>query len=212
MATDWQNGQKEKKDKNKTAYTVPVPYTVLYNYEAGWRKGFMRKIGLGVLRNVVANDRLYVLAHGGPQGSRHIAAARGARQVCEMGVFHWEGGVTKSYDPEQLAAVIEAEGLLKSFVDLRIFACGSALVPAPVDNEKTRSFAENLLFAMRDLGYHLIQVTGYQGSVRSAYAPRSVKGNALELTSEMHKGVEVGARIYSASDFMVVFGRADKAE
>src|SRR5262245_23861660 len=100
FAHDWQQGQIE---KGKT------PYKILHNYEAGRLKGFLRNIGRGVLRNVVATDKLYVLAHGAANGSRRIGAERGGAKVLEAGVEKWEGGVMKSYTPAELAAVIQKE-------------------------------------------------------------------------------------------------------
>src|SRR4051812_10893045 len=111
FATDWQDGQR-RKDK--------VPYTVLYNYVKGWRKGFVRGIGRGVLRNVNNTDKLYVLAHGAALGSRRIGAERGAHRVIERGVPGWDGGAMKSYTTGELAKVMEAEGLRKTFIDLRV--------------------------------------------------------------------------------------------
>ena len=51
----WREGQA---DKGET------PNGLLYNFEKGFRKGFVRNFCGGVLRNVVATDKLYVLCHG----------------------------------------------------------------------------------------------------------------------------------------------------
>jgi hypothetical protein len=189
FARTWQEGQK---DKGR------VPYEILKNYESGWRKGFVRGIGRGVLRNVVAQDTLYVLCHGAAAGSSKIGAERGGKQVLKKGVPEWEGGVMKAYTPDQLAVVMRDESLLKSFVDLRMFVCGSALIPA----SQAKSFAERTALSMGALGYTHLRVTGYLGAVRSDFTFRT-KGN--KLTDERHKGVEIGHAIHRASEHTLVF-------
>src|ERR1700749_3318754 len=69
FAIDWQNGQKAR---------GWVPYPILKNYESGWRKGFVRGIGRGVLRGLSAQDKLFILCHGASEGSSKIGAERGA--------------------------------------------------------------------------------------------------------------------------------------
>src|SRR5262249_21448385 len=84
-----------------------IPYKILHNYETGSLKCILRNSGRGVLRNVVASDKLYVLAHGASKGCRRIGADRGATKVFEAGVEKWEGGVMKSYTPAELDTVIQ---------------------------------------------------------------------------------------------------------
>lgn len=193
FAADWRQGQT---DKGKT------PCTVLHNYESGWRKGFMRKVGLGVLRNIAASDKLYVLAHGSSRGSRKIGARRGAQKGLDRGVERWTGGTMKAYTPDELAEVIQKEGLLTSFVDLRVFACGSGLVP----EGETRAFSEQLCESLVALGYNLIQVTGYAGAVRTSYVTRQTSDGGY--TKGTHRGVEIDGHIYKSSEFKVVFRSA----
>jgi hypothetical protein len=132
-------------------------YSILHNYESGWRKGFTRAIGLGVLRNVAAKDKLYVISHGATMGSRFTGARRGAEQQGN----EWKGGEYKKYSPAQLAQVIHKEGLTTSFVRLYLFICGSGLVPA----NQAKSFAEGLATELGGLGYGHIRVVGYLGEV-----------------------------------------------
>jgi hypothetical protein len=190
FAKDWQDGQRR---KGKT------PYVILQNYDSGWRKGFLRAIGRGVLRNVQAADKLYILAHGAALGSRFIGAERGA---VKQGT-NWVGGTLKKYSPDRLAQVMKDEGLKTGFQDLRVFACGSALIKA--NSAMTISFAGGLKNALVALGYANIRVTGYQGSVRSSYSVRQVPGQMGQYTAGEHKGVEIGGQIYPADTHKVVF-------
>jgi hypothetical protein len=189
FAKDWQAGQKARGF---------VPYEILKNYEAGWRKGFVRGVGRGVLRNLSAQDKLFVLCHGKARGSNQIGVARGAKLEIKAGVGEWEGGRMKAYDPTQLALVTQKEGLLKSFVDLRLFICGSAVTPAG----QGQSFAQRYAVAMGILEYAHLRVTGYLGSVRSDYAQRNL---GTGLTPETHKGVEINGSVQRAANHTLVF-------
>jgi hypothetical protein len=146
-----------------------TPYGVLHNkHVSGFRKGLSR-FGGGCLRSVHPTNKLYVLAHGpGTHGGGYIGANR--------------FGAMKRYSPSELASLLQAEGLTKYFVDLRIFACRSAFsiggnIP----------FAQKLSIEMRERGYNLIKVTGYSGVIKPSYAPR-VGGDGLITTTE-HKGI-----------------------
>jgi hypothetical protein len=130
-------------------------YSILHNYESGWRKGFTRAIGLGVLRSVSAGDKLYVMSHGSEVGSRFTGASRGATMQANG---EWEGGALKKYSPAQLAEVIQKEGLTTAFVRLHLFICGSGLKPR---QEGAKPFAQALAIALGDLGYKHIRVLGY---------------------------------------------------
>jgi len=188
FARDWQEGQREKGKQ---------PYEVLKNFESGWRKGFVRGIGRGVLRGVTAQDKLYVLCHGAGQGSSFIGASRGAKRS-DGPIETWEGGTLKRYSPNELAAVVEKEGLLKSFVDLRLFVCGSGLVPP----NQTQSFAERFALAMGGLGYNHLLVKGYLGSVKPSYTYRQV---GVGYTEGKHKGVEFDHGMARPSEHNLVF-------
>ena len=113
FAKDWQDGQRA---KGKT------PYQVLKNFQSGWRKGAVRGLGFGVLRNVTAADKLYILAHGNSLGSVKIGAKRGATRAG----LRWTGGTAKKYDSDELAEVLQAEGLTTGF---GTFASSLAAVP-----------------------------------------------------------------------------------
>ena len=168
-----------------------TPYTILHNYESGWRKGFLRAIGRGVLRNVAADDKLYVLSHG-PEvgGGRFTGARRGATPPTHAG-GEWEGGTMKKYSPSQLAEVIKEEGLITSFVHLSLFICGSGLLPRLGGN----SFAQNLAAELGSLGYEHIRVVGYLGQV-------SADGGFGVLLAS----APGGAGYYPMEDNQVAFG------
>lgn len=162
-------------------------YTILHNYESGWRKGFTRAIGLGVLRNVAAKDKLYVICHGATMGSRFTGARRGAVQQGN----EWKGGEYKKYSPDQLAQVIQKEGLTTTFVRLYLFVCGSGLVPAT----QAKSFAEGVAIGLGNLGYSHIRVVGYLGEV-------SADGGFGVLKSTGPRG----GGYYPLNENMVAFG------
>lgn len=192
FAQDWQDGQRL---KNKE------PYQILKNaYDSGWRKGAMRNLGFGALKNVTAVDKVYILAHAAALNCK-IVANRGATK---QGLNNWVGGTPKSYSPQALATVLRNEKLPLTFSDLRVFACGSGIVPA----DSTVSFAQGLAQALRFLGYAHISVTGYLGNVKTSYAPRKEQNAAGQLTQTFHKGVEItniGTEIFPASSRKVTF-------
>jgi hypothetical protein len=191
FARDWREGQREKGKR---------PYEVLKNFEEGFGKGLLRGIGLGVLRGLSAQDKLYVVCHGLAEGSNVVAAARGAKKVWNGGLSSWKGGTFKIYRPAELAAVMEKEGLLKSFVDLRLFVCGSAVVP----DGQAKSFAEKVFDAMKAIGYNHIAVTGYLGTVGSQYGRRPT-GKGDQRTVEKYKALDIGQKTYRPSDYKEVF-------
>jgi hypothetical protein len=90
----------------------------------------------------------------------------------------------KKYSPAELAVLLEAEGLTKNFMDLRIYACGSG-----VEINSTASFAQHLSREMRARGYRSIRVTGYLGLVKSSYSYRAIPPYGLDQTDTKHKGV-----------------------
>ena len=199
FARAWQEGQLEKQN-GQPEESKKEPYEILRNYESGWRKGAVRKFGFGVLRNVTHNDKVYILAHGATLGSRDIGVNRGATRG--NGVNEWVGGMYKGYSPKALANVLKKEGLPEQFQDLRVFACGSAIIPPA---GAVLSFAQELALAMRVLGYNQIRVTGYMGNVRPSYAIRQISGQPGNYTEGPHKGVEIGSQIFRASEHKVVF-------
>lgn len=181
MLEEAEKFQKSQQTNNKK------PYTILHNYESGWRKGFMRSVGLGVLRNVAAEDKLYLVCHGAGMGSRFTGADRGAIKDGR----EWKGGTMKKYSPSQMAAVIKEEGLTTSFVQLRVYICGSGLVP----RGKKNSFAQNLAIELGNLGYQHVRVIGYLGAVKT--------GDGLEVL--LGDGPK-GGGYYPAEDHRVAFG------
>ncbi|HET9646440.1 MAG TPA: hypothetical protein VFP68_24475 [Burkholderiaceae bacterium] len=192
FAETWREGQRA---KGKT------PYELLYNENSGWLKGTRLGLGLGVLKKVTAADKVYIVCHGNPNGSRNIGANRGATRQSSAGIDQWEGGTLKQYDAAGLANLLNREGLPLQFIDLRVFACGSGVVP----DGSAESFAQGLAQAMRALGYRSIRVTGYLGAVRSSYAIRQVPNQLGEYTDDRHKGVEINGEILPAHTHKVVF-------
>jgi hypothetical protein len=205
-------------------------HEVLQNKYTGWRKGFWRRLGYGVLKLVQPDDKLYVMAHGIRRihdgidiGVQTIGAFRGGTLRVVNDERTWEGGIKKAYSPEELAELLEKEGLTKHFQDLRIFACNSArsldphrqdlrVVPCnsaltidPLHNFDGSSFAQRLGLAMKQRGYFSIKVTGYLGNVKSSHAQRHVWGAPGKLTPRRHKGTEIDGVLYRASAHKVVY-------
>jgi hypothetical protein len=116
-------------------------------FVSGAGKAVSRFFG-GCLRHLSAKDMLFVVVHGSGGGSRKVGAER--------------NGVMKVYSPEQLADVLQKEGLTRSFVDLRLAVCGSAENKALAG---LPSFAERLGAELVGAGYSNIKVMGYKGLV-----------------------------------------------
>lgn len=138
---------------------LPVP-ALLRNYFAeGAGKGIVRWLGKGCLRGVGGNDKLYLLLHGtGTPGSRVVGANRN----------HGIAGAAKRYKhytPVEIAELLEAEGLTKSFGDLVLLCCGAGLEGGD-DPAYAKSFGERVYDAMLVAGYPNITVTAYQGNVK----------------------------------------------
>lgn len=192
FAREWQAGRQLKGKQ---------PYAILRNYERGWRKGAKRKLGFGVLRNVTSADKVYILAHGSSQGPKDIGAERDVRLQNVNGEEKMVGNY-KGYTPEQLANVIDSEGLPKDFIDLRVFACGSAKIPP---DALIFSFAHALALLLRNRGFNQIRVTGYPGNVWTSYTNRQIAGKAGMYTEKPHKGITIDAEIYRAKAHKVVY-------
>jgi hypothetical protein len=185
FVTDWNTGRQ---NKQKALHVVLRPAF------RGTMKALRRGLNYGCLSGVPAGAKLYVLAHGNPSGSLTIGAARGATQT---GSGAWAGGTMKTYDAAQLAAAIQAEGLAPGFQDLRVFACGSAVVPPG----HAQAFADGLKAALVLLGYNAIQVTGYGGAAHTAYIR-----SEMWTDDQPHKTVSArGKAISRAQDEKVVF-------
>ena len=159
--------------------------------DSGLAKAARRRRGEGLLREVGAADKLYVMAHSfwaeddDPDGET-FAGIGGDR-----------GGRTRLYDPEILARHLRAEGLTRQFVDLRMFACNSGLAQASLGG---LTFAGELARELRALGYASILVTGYLGEVKGGYAQRRFAPNHAGIrkdtntpwnTATLHKGVKL---------------------
>jgi hypothetical protein len=118
------------------------------------------------LRDIKPGDKLYIMLHGPSQADGFLGASR-------------KNGM-KRYTPEQLARVLQREGLAKNITDIRLYACGSAIVG------QEPAMAERLKQALVQRGYQNIAVYGYLGDVGASYAPR-VDDN-LKISSTAHKG------------------------
>lgn len=187
----WTLGQKE---KGKT------PYKILENKHSGVVKKAFRYFD-GVLRNVNPSDKVYILAHGGEFGSCYIGAPLGAKKVMQSGIERWTGGTLKRYSPIELAQLLKKESLPLNFVDLRVFACSSALVPNK--NGITASFAQRLANELRNIGYRNIKVTGYLGTLQANYSIRQLSVDTF--TDTCHKSVYLEYSLMPASLGKVIF-------
>jgi hypothetical protein len=200
------------------------PYTVLAPKWTGVRKAIRRIVGKGVLRNLTAADKLYVLAHGyflsdededEGGGSVRVGAARGATRVDNKGPSPiWTGGKQKLYSAEQLARALTREGLPTDFKTLHLFACGGGL-------ERTdtgRTFAQDLKTALAPT-HTRIRVYAYLGNVAPTYNsqdlppdhgtnPRYAESSNPQQrgkTAAYHKGIKVKAMTYPAKSMRVEF-------
>jgi hypothetical protein len=177
FVTDWNTGRH---NKQKALHVVLRPAF------RGTMKALRRGLNYGCLSGIPAGAKLYVLAHGNPSGSLTIGAARGATQTAGP-AGAWVGGT----------AAIQAEGLAPGFQDLRVFACGSSVVPAG----HAQAFADRLKTALGLLGYNAIHVTGYGGAAHTAYIR-----SELWTDDQPHKTVSPQGRAVSrAQDAKVVF-------
>jgi hypothetical protein len=172
IAETW---NRERVAKGKPAYTITGAA------DEGLAKGWRRLTGQGALRGVAAADKLYILAHGysavndGP--ALRIGAARGA-EVNNAFLNDYDGGRNKLHTPQTLARHIEKEGLLKAFVDLRLFACHAGRDI----NATTLSFGAQLKNALVGRGYAAVMVTAYLGAVSAGQNWRQVDSTNPDFT------------------------------
>jgi hypothetical protein len=163
LATAWNNGRTA---KGKQAYVV------LGSAQTGYAKWKRRQGGNRLLSVVQDTDKLYILAHGysavagGPALS--IGAARGA-VLTDALTDTWGGGVDKLYSPQSLAQHIAEEGLVKTFMDLRLFACHTGQAA-----QGSTSFGAQFKRALVAQGYGSVVVTVYLGAVAPKYSFRQV--------------------------------------
>lgn len=171
------------------------PYIVIYNDTSGLGKAIRRSVGRGVLRDLVAGDKIYVLTHGlstaDSGGALVIGNKRGGElQNKFVGGLQVVGGVHKLYTDANFARHIEEEGLSKSFVDLRLFACCAGLGATHKGNVLA-PYAQRLRNSLYNRGYQQIRVTGYLGDL-SPYADYFKPGtNFLDNNSMAGKGPTV---------------------
>ncbi len=182
-----------------------VPHRVIECRFTGLRKWARRVGGHGALQGVGAAEKLYVVLHG--IGRNEVRAFNtpalkvGMLRDATVGASqmrHGDGAVDKVYTFQQLAEHVEKEGLSKSHIDFRLFAC-SAGVPVPPPLGHGVSFAHEFREAMRQRGYAAMVVTAYLGDVTATYhhvltndpaMPRHPNPNLGDHTAQMFKGVQ----------------------
>jgi hypothetical protein len=123
----------------------------------------VQRILMGCLRGIAAADELCLIIHGREAGSRFVGEDRRGANGMEL----------KKYSPEELARAIDKEGLIKTFRDLKLVACGGGNC-AYGEKQAMPPFAQRLSFALKQRGYDHIQVTGYHGLV-------SVENRTIEV-------------------------------
>ena len=160
VAKTWNDGRVA---QNKAAYHV------IANNTSGNMKAVRRTVATGLLEKLTAADKLYVLSHGmGDKtsvGALVIGNDRGGT-LYDPGVGGVQviGGMSKQYTCAKFARHLEEEGLTKTFVDLRLFCCCTAL-PAKYNGNVLAPYASRLKGALHNLQYLQITVTGYLGDV-----------------------------------------------
>lgn len=145
-------------------------YTLSNHFVSGKGKAFSRFFG-GCLGGVAAWDELLLICHGATGGSKFTGAQR-------------SDGL-KKYAPDELARVIQKEGLTKSFINLKLLVCGGGLKPA---GGAVDPFAERTCAALKADGFSKIEVTGYRGDV-------STTGGKITVL----RGGEQGGKYYDGS-------------
>jgi hypothetical protein len=188
-------------------------YGIIMCTDSGYAKWKRRRRGDRLLANVPVTEKLYVLIHGLVDREHRpiglVGARRGAVAVHERGLKKWQGGTMRSYTPEGLAQHLEAEGLSKQFVDLRLFACYGGAASSGLPSNHT--FAQELKAKLVGLRYASIQVTGYRGALSDGYLHVGLGGanagragiapepHAPHLSATQYKTVEVGGERVIAS-------------
>lgn len=166
LAEDWQKGQS---GKGKT------PYEVL-------------KKGSSKLKQILPQDKLYILLHGGGLASREI------------------GADDTTFTPSGIAQHLQKAGYPKSARDLRIFACGSggrAVVTKDGKESYVPPFVQLLRTEMDRMGYNYIAVYGYTQSVYATYGDITSKETGIKGS---HKSVMTSHDgLVRASEGRVVF-------
>jgi hypothetical protein len=188
---------------NRTAAQNTAPTVLKPYFEKGMGKGIVRALGRGCLRGVRAGDTLYLVLHGdGVAGSKGVGAGRGYSREDLPGRIVWKAGpgsTEKDYSPDDVARIIEAEGLTKGFIDLHMLTCGSGLEGGN-DPNCVRSIAERVRDAMQARGYDRIRVTGYTGSINvgggaGGFKVQTVSGNgSIGLLDPPQAAVVFGLR------------------
>lgn len=177
--------------------------TLICCTDSGATKWRRRKVGHGLLRNVAAHEKMYVLTHGLVNAEKEPVGTVGARRnATPTGALvgkKWTGGTMRSYTPQSLAEHLLAEDLTLQYVDLRLFICYSGVTSNHLPGNV--SFAEALRDSMRALGFGRIVVTGYKGALGSSYGNGYYEENwrgiepapaAPHLTGTLHKLLEDG--------------------
>jgi hypothetical protein len=205
IATKWNN---ERVAAGKGAYGI------LSVTDTGIAKSLRRTFGGGQLSGVAAGDTVWVLAHGistpTSGGALAIGNKRGGQlQNDFVGGAKVVGGQWKIYRVDELAAVIEKEGLVKTFVDLRLFACEAGL-PATHNGNPLQPFAQRLKNALVGRGYANVVVTGFLGDLVAGYSQYYAPGTIIVSSAAVAGsglGIKVAGQTYRqrAKNHMVQF-------
>ena len=181
-------------------------YRVIRCTQTGFAKN-VRRVGFGALRNVGANEKIYVLTHG-----IHRVNEAGARRV---GARRVPGGPLRMYRPAELAEHLQAEGLTHQIRDLRLFSCGAGLAV-----DEGPAFGAQLFDALRGLGYGVVVVSAYLGNLRVGQghrampvhddddeAPYVASEDNANFTASTHKGVDIVGPMGGTTGFPAKYGR-----
>lgn len=166
-------------DNVKDQLKVPATNILANKVSSGVGKAMYRWIDKCV-KNVGANDSLYIILHGsGVADSKKVGAERNIgnnkqTKVHVRGVPEWTGGKYKTYEPTHLASTLKKEGLTTLVTDIHLLTCGSGL------EGKMKSWAERLKDALKNHCKNLT-VTGYKGNI-SVFE----KKVTIQVESEWH--------------------------
>jgi hypothetical protein len=105
-------------------------------------------------------------------------------------------GRYKTYSPEEMAALLEKEGLTKAISRVNVFSCGSGLASIQIP-----AWAQRLKEQMIRIGFLEVAVGGYTTDLYPSYTFRYVAAlTGIQLSQGTHKGAYTeGSFIYRKS-------------
>jgi hypothetical protein len=181
---------------NERVAAGKAAYGILSVNDSGIAKSLRRTFGGGELSGVAAGDTVWVLSHGLTAGGGAVVVGNkrgGQLQNNFAGGPTVVGGQMKSYQADQLAAMLEKEGLVKTFVDLRLFACEAGL-PATYQGNPLLPFAQRLKNALVGRGYANVVVTGFLGDLVAGYSQYYAPGTIIVGAAAV-AGTGLGIRV-----------------